>query len=393
MPIPHLPAEILDHVVDHLHDTKYALRYCCLVSKSWIPRARTHIFANIKFHTAEDLESWKQTFPDPSTSPAHYAKTLFVGSSEVVTAVGGEAGDWIRGFSRVVQLKVGSRGSFADTPAISFVPFHGFSPVTKSLRVIIPHLPSSPIFDLILSFPLLEDLSLIVHEAPADNGDGHREDEMSTATQPSSSPMFTGSLELLLRGGMKLVAHRLLSLPGGIHFRKLTLTWIHKEDLLMVMALVEGCSHTLESLRIICSILGKSILHLRSRRYSLLLPGQSGPAPLDLSKTTKLKDVVFQLRSWNVEWIATTLKTITPKHRDLRQITIRIPYYLTLTDAKQTIGEAICGQWSDLDCLLVLLWESRSVRLKVVCAVVRGIEVCIGLLLPEATKREIVDLV
>ena len=37
----HLPAETLDHIVDHLHDTKDALRNCCLGSKSWVPRTET----------------------------------------------------------------------------------------------------------------------------------------------------------------------------------------------------------------------------------------------------------------------------------------------------------------------------------------------------------------
>ena len=45
---PHLPAEILDYIIDHLHDTEDALRNCSLVSKSWIPRTRTHLFADVK---------------------------------------------------------------------------------------------------------------------------------------------------------------------------------------------------------------------------------------------------------------------------------------------------------------------------------------------------------
>lgn len=43
-------------------------------------------------------------FPDPSTSPAHYTRAIFICSSTVVMAVDVEAGGWIRGFSRVVRL-------------------------------------------------------------------------------------------------------------------------------------------------------------------------------------------------------------------------------------------------------------------------------------------------
>jgi hypothetical protein len=98
----------------------------------------------------------------------------------------------------------------------------------------------------------------------ASSGDGS--DELPIAAQPSSPPVFTGSLELCLRGGMNPITRRLLSLPGGIHFRKLTLTQFHKDDLSMIVGLVEGCSHTLESLDITWCFFGKSIQHLRPYR-------------------------------------------------------------------------------------------------------------------------------
>ena len=102
---PHLPAELLDHIVDLLYDCETALRNCCLVSKQWIPRSRRHLFADITFDTEKQLKSWKETFPDPSTSPGHYARSLYVNFFKV-TAADAEAGGWIRGFSRVVFLTV-----------------------------------------------------------------------------------------------------------------------------------------------------------------------------------------------------------------------------------------------------------------------------------------------
>jgi len=58
---------------------------------------------------------------------------------------------------------------------------------------------------------------------------------------------MTGSLELSRPG---FIASRLLSLPGGIHFRELILTWSREEDVLSTKGLVEGCSHSLEYLEI-----------------------------------------------------------------------------------------------------------------------------------------------
>jgi len=94
------------------------------------------------------------------------------------------------------------------------------------------------------------------------------------------------------------------------------------------------------------------------------------------------------------------LRTITPKHQDLQQISIYLPYYAILTEAKpnarQIVGEVIYRQWLDLDHLLVQFWESRSIRPRVVCWISTREELAlrnfIECLLPEITRRGIVDL-
>ena len=129
---PSLPPELLDHIVDLLHDENAALRSCCLVSKSWIPRTRKHLFVNIAFCNPGNIQSWKSTFPDPSTSPACYTKSLSVRCPHVVTPADAEENCWIRAFSRVVSFEVmiTEEGGFER-----LVPFHGFSPLIYSLTV------------------------------------------------------------------------------------------------------------------------------------------------------------------------------------------------------------------------------------------------------------------
>ena len=91
------------------------------------------------------------------------------------------------------------------------------------------------------------------------------------------------------------------------------------------------------------------------------------------------------------------LQNITPEHRDLRQISIRIPYHLPSFGAGigEIIGELACREWLELDHLLVQFWESRSIRPKVGCVRLgknpQRTEYSIGCLLPEITKRGIVD--
>ena len=84
MLIPYLPPETLDYTVDFLYDKPEAPKECCLVSKSWIPRTREHLPADIKFRSVHDLGVWKKTFPDHSSSPAYHTRTLLVRCPEEV---------------------------------------------------------------------------------------------------------------------------------------------------------------------------------------------------------------------------------------------------------------------------------------------------------------------
>lgn len=108
MSSPDLPPETFDYIIDLLYDQPQTLRDCCLVSKSWVPRTRKHLFADIKFHSVDTLGSWKNTFPDPSSSPAYHTLSLFIGCPQVIVKADGEDGSWIWGFSRIERLAVNS---------------------------------------------------------------------------------------------------------------------------------------------------------------------------------------------------------------------------------------------------------------------------------------------
>ena len=120
-----------------------------------------------------------------------------------------------------------------------------------------------------------------------------------------------------------------------------------------------------------------------------------GSAALDLSKATKLQEITFRSISLSVEWITTTIQTTAPKHRELRKISIRVPYFLTSfnVDIKES---AIYREWLDLDRLLVQLRESRSTPPRVICTAWLGqagsMIIFTKWLLPELTKRGAVDL-
>ena len=96
---PRFPPEISVYIVDIVHSggQAEALRRCCLVSKSWVPRTRKHIFCTVEFWGSHDVGAWKRkkVFPNPSNSPAHYARSLFFGTVQSITDVVAEGGGWI----------------------------------------------------------------------------------------------------------------------------------------------------------------------------------------------------------------------------------------------------------------------------------------------------------
>ena len=164
-----LPRELMDHIVDLPHggQTPLELRNCCLFSKLWS-------------RVPED-----------------------------------EAGGWIASFSNVEYLELGGQDVRARGWEVAFVLFHGFSPVIKTICMKMSPLPFQRFFDLVLSFPFLEDLAMFdSHDALIDNDGDSDGFSMSTAIQPSCLPVFIGTLDLHLEGGpVGTIIHWPLSPP------------------------------------------------------------------------------------------------------------------------------------------------------------------------------------
>ena len=235
----HFPQEILDLIVDFLHDEPGALKACCLVSKSWVHRTREHLFAHVEFTWTRNFKLWQKTFPDPSDSPARYTRSLSIRNFEVVTLVDTGVGDWIRTFSGVVRLHVNIE--YNSDRKVSLVPLHGLSPTLKSLHLVCESsTSSSEVFGLVCSFPLLEDLAL---DSLDDNS------EFDEWDVPSTSPRLTGCLSLMVVSEIGPIVRRLLELPSGLRFSNISAKCL-REDVESMTDLVSKCSDTLKSLSI-----------------------------------------------------------------------------------------------------------------------------------------------
>ena len=232
-----LPPEIFDLIVEHLCEERTTLKVCCVVAKSWVLRARRHLFARVEFANESSVESWMKAFPDPPNSPAHHTRDLSIRGTPGVTVATAISRPWFRAFSNIVHLTVET--NIWDDSQTSLVPLHALSPTLKSFSLVHGSIPSSEVFNFIYSFPSLEDLSLV------SIGGG----EVDASTLPLTSPRFTGSLSLMMRHGIQSNICRLIALPGGLNFTEI---WVGclLEELESVTSLVSACCNTLESLTV-----------------------------------------------------------------------------------------------------------------------------------------------
>ena len=227
------PPEIFDHITECLSGHSTALKACCLVSKSWVPRTRKYLFADIRFvgYRESTIQSWVEIFPDPSNSPARCTRDL-----RILEPLPQNESPWIRSFNRVEKLFVSAFNW--GTSETSLVLLHGLSPTLKSFHLFHCSIPTPEIFNLVCSFPLLEDLTIRRRGAESDS-------DSDEWVAPSTSPKFTGTLHLI--GQIFSTALLLLALPDGLHFTRIVLQCC-VEDAGLVTDLVSRCSDTLESL-------------------------------------------------------------------------------------------------------------------------------------------------
>lgn len=117
------------------------------------------------------------------------------------------------------------------------------------------------------------------------------------------------------------------------------------------------------------------------------LPDATETAPFDLSNTPNLKDVEFTCNSPNVRWVTEAL--LTADTNNLQSVTLVLSHRIVL---RAVLLEEVYQGWSDLDNLLAQFSTSNSLRPKVAFQSRGGWEGCVARLLPESTRRGILDL-
>ena len=155
--IPVIPQDIIDEILDHLATDSdiESLRTYALVSKSWVPSCRRHIFHTADF-TSNNVHRWFKTFPAPEESPAHYVRELrvWIGGDSRVPEKFFEYIRWFTGVDRLCLLGHGG-------PPPSLGPsFWRLPQSTTSLSIDTDVVPLIQLRDIVAQLPNLDDLSL-----------------------------------------------------------------------------------------------------------------------------------------------------------------------------------------------------------------------------------------
>ena len=243
--IPGVPQEIVDEILDHLAtDSSFrALRACALVSKSWVPSCRRHLFYTARF-TSRDMDRWLKSFPAPEESPAHHVRELrvrIVGDH----CVPERFFEYARWFMNVKMSLLGSGGLCQRRPSLWKLP-QSVTSLTINMDVV----TLVQLRDIMAQLPSLDNLSLSGSPVPVD-----RSALLGVGT--TLRGRFGG--KLLLRDGCahKDVADVLLGVPTGLRFTEVDIRCM-PECLLSTVRLVEACGKTLVKLSYMITSHGKS---------------------------------------------------------------------------------------------------------------------------------------
>ena len=232
--VPRIPQEIIDEILDHLTGFK-CLQSCALVSKSWTPSCRRHLFHAILF-TSIHMARWLETFPVPENSPTHLIRHLHfsIGMFDDIPEKFFEYTPW---FTNVEKATLSDRGFHPLR-----IPSFWRLPQSVTSLTIGPYTCAGlmRVRDIMAQLPNLDNLSLSWSIAEPDGA--------LLGAGRVLRGRFCGKLRLLRGCASDAdVVGMLLEIPTGIHFTEVQIENVH-ECLLSAVRLTDACVKTLVKL-------------------------------------------------------------------------------------------------------------------------------------------------
>ena len=245
--VPRIPHDIIEEILNHLATDAGvgSLRPCALVSKSWTPSCRRHLFHTVDF-TSKRVDRWLKTFPIPEQSPAHHARILriWVGGPGWVPDEFFEHTPW---FTNVHSIYLLGWEKFLEfrIPSVWRLPESITSLTIGTCGVTV-----AEIRDIMALLPNLDNLSIRGPRLPVD-----RRELAGAGTDLRGR--FGGKLELRnVRYDNKDVMSILLEIPTGLRFTEVEIEWT-RNCLPSVVRLVQVCHKTIVKLSHTVTYYGK----------------------------------------------------------------------------------------------------------------------------------------
>ena len=253
---PKIPNEIIDEILNHLiansgswndPPVQRSLRSCSLVSKSWVPSCRRHLFHIIIF-TSRKIARWLETFPVPEESPAYYVKDLRFSLSAPEEFF--QHTPWFTNAEKMTM-----RTDLAVTfPSLGISLFARLPQSVKSLAIKADDsdIDLMQTRDIMAYLPNLNDLIL--------SGTVVARSEYGKALPGLGTTLrgrFCGEFRIMDGHISEYLVNMLLEVPTGLHFTKL---YVHADHpcLFWTMRLAEACCKTLVNFLYSCLKKSKS---------------------------------------------------------------------------------------------------------------------------------------
>ena len=233
-----LPQDIIDEILDYLATGSDlgSLRSCALVSRSWVPSCRRHLFHVVHF-TPVNIDRWLKTFPVPEDSPAHHVRDLRF-------SIGGDVGahkrfsEYTPRFTNVDSITLLGYGGFQQ---LWILPFGRLPQSVTSLTVDTDGFTPSQVQGVMAQLPNLNDLSISGHLIIVDAED------ILQGRGAVLRGRFGGRLRFSGHHTCLGVVDMLLEVPTGLHFTEMSIFTPH-DCLLHTVRLAEACGKTLVKL-------------------------------------------------------------------------------------------------------------------------------------------------
>ena len=164
-----LPLELIELIIDHLHDDKAALETCSLVSRVFLPRSQTYIFETIELRFLHDvnkdrnIDSMRTLIPPDPHGLLSHARKLSIPCPGLISPFHlEEILDYLMAFSNIRELKFDLDPShfISRDLTLAFRYFSHFRPVLRSLDLTTTATNPKDLVVFLTFFPFLEDVSI-----------------------------------------------------------------------------------------------------------------------------------------------------------------------------------------------------------------------------------------